>query len=164
MLFQLRGDRSVIDFLQSYSARVQEMILLKWQEAATRISDRVKEKLSGEVLSPKTGRLRASIVARVYTGKSHVTLSLGSRGDVPYAALHEYGGTVLIPSIVPVKRSVLMFYTGYAKVFAKRTAAHVVHMPERSYVRSTMNEMIPSFSDLLIDAAIEAAASRRRSR
>ena len=161
MLFQLRGDSTVIEFLQSYPARVQDVILRKWQEAATRISDRIKQKLSGEVLHPKTGRLRASIVARVYAGKSHVTLSTGSRGDVPYAALHEYGGTVLIPPIVPIKASVLRFYTGYAKVFARHTAAHLVNIPERSYVRSTMDEMIPSFSDLLIDAAIEARSRRR---
>lgn len=161
MMFQMRGDRSVIQFLNSYSQAVQDIILRKWQTLATSLSDRIKEKLSGEVLNARTGRLRASIVSRIYAGKSHVTLSIGSRGDVSYAALHEYGGTVLIPAIYPTKSSVLRFYVGGVKRFARHTAAHTVHIPERSYVRSTMDEMIHVFSDSLIDAAVAAREQAR---
>lgn len=161
MMFQMRGDRSVIEFLQSYSGRVQDIILRKWQSLATSLSDRVKEKLSGEVLNARTGRLRASIVSRIYEGKGHVTLSIGSRGDVPYASLHEYGGSVMIPAIYPNKSNVLRFYVGGVKRFARHTAAHVVHLPERSYIRSTMDEMIIVFSDSLIDAAIAARSQSR---
>ena len=67
--------------------------------AVLRVQRRVKEKLSGEVLNVRTGRLRRSIVERVESSGSVVTGIVGT--NVEYAAPHEYG----FIGVVTVKES-----------------------------------------------------------
>lgn len=162
MIFKMHGDDEVTGLLNSLGPTVREAVVRKWQDMASRISERVKQRLSGEVLSPKTGALRSSIYGRVYVGTNHVTLSVGSRGDVPYAALHEYGGVIEIPRIEPSKARVLSFIVGGVRRYAMWTRAHPARYPARPYLRPTLDEMLPDIRQQLIDALNEASRRGRR--
>jgi phage gpG-like protein len=113
---------------------------------------RIDRKLSGEVLRRRTGRLAGSITVtaeRVGLGAS-VTVGSGS----PYAAIHEYGGILPARTVLPQAARVLAFPWRGQQRFFKRVQLPATTMPERSFMRSALNETLPE-----IRAAIEAAAA-----
>lgn len=91
-----------------------------------------QDKLSGQVLNNRTGRLRRSIHPEVQaTGRS----LFGRVGtNVIYAAIHEYGG-----DIYPKTAKALRFQIGDRWI----TTQHV-KMPERSFLRTALAEMEPA--------------------
>lgn len=121
--------------------------------------DAIKQKISGspeiglrgsQTLHRRTGRLRDSIgrtdtlvtnEGGNYLFRSGVGSGIGQGSQsVRYAAIHEFGGSIRVPEIVPTKARALRFSIGGRTVFAKRVKAHTVNMPERSYIRSTLIE------------------------
>jgi phage gpG-like protein len=92
---------------------------------------RVKgDKLSGQVLNVRTGRLRRSINARITESTTGIEAKVGT--NVEYARAHEFGfkGTVTVKE--HMRRG-------------KRVRAHArnVNIPQRSFLRSTATEMRP---------------------
>jgi hypothetical protein len=59
--------------------------------------------------------------------------------------------------MTPVNAKALAFAYGGRMVFAKRTAAHTVTIPERSYLRSSLAEFAERFVDGIRKVALEAA-------
>jgi len=57
-------------------------------------------------------------------------------GDVKYAAIHEFGGTIPPHQIVPDKAKALAFLVGGKQAFAARVQLPAATMPERSYMRA----------------------------
>lgn len=109
---------------------------------AQKLADKVKEdKLSGGALQAVSGALRASIVATTVADGTSVFASVGSAGDVKYAAIQEYGGKTAAHDIVAVKAKALAFASGGATVFAKQVHHPGSTIPERSYLRASLAEM-----------------------
>lgn len=75
-------------------------------------------KLSGQVLRVKTGNLRSSINQQVDVNGEVVTGSVGT--NVIYGRVHEYGGN----------------FTR----FGKKAGDYTVHFPERSFLRSSLQD------------------------
>lgn len=105
----------------------------------------VQRRLSGEVLNVRTGRLRRAAFDRIEDGGSAVSGVVAMSSDVPYARIHEFGGRIQIPEIVPVKANALRFEYGGRVIFAKRTKAHPVDIPERPYMRPSLKEVSGRF-------------------
>ena len=99
------------------------------------------EKLSGEVLNARSGALRDSITGDVEAQGETILASIGSIGDIKYAAIQEYGGTTSAHEILPSKSNVLAFISGGQGRFAKRIEHPGSVIPERSYLRSSLDEM-----------------------
>jgi len=161
MIFSMRGDQEAVSYLRGLPDAVQQVVLAKMQGLASSISDRIKQKLSGEVLNVRTGALRNSIYARIYDSPGSVSLSVGSRGDVPYASLQEDGGVVQHPGVQRTRGMVPMpMKTAYGALvgFSMKTRAHEILIPARSYVRSTLDEMMPDINNAILDAVTEAAS------
>jgi phage gpG-like protein len=112
----------------------------------------VQRKLSGEVLNARSGRLRASIAASVAGLEGSIS------SDVPYARIQEFGGLVNVPEMAPVRARALTFSYGGRLMFAARTAAHTVNLPERSYMRTSLAEIAPVFVARIRKIVEEAAA------
>jgi len=112
---------------------------------AANLWSKVREKLSGGVLGIRSGNLLGSIRSEVSEDAHSVTARVWSDGSVPYARIQEYGGRIAIPEIVPVQAEALAFSYGGRMIFAKRTAAHVVDLPERSFLRFSLAEFAPQF-------------------
>lgn len=146
----------MVDYLRRLPPVVQDAVSARMRQLADRLSTRVKQKLSGEVLSPKTGRLRNSIVARFYESGKKATISLASRGDVPYAAIHEYGGRIGPHRIAVRSRSVLAWSGAGGLAFARYVRHPGAQIPERSYMRSSIDEVVPDMRAALEDAIREA--------
>lgn len=113
----------------------------------------VQGKLSGQVLRARSGTLRRSITARVEEQDGRVAGIVGT--NLVYGRIHEFGGVVHVPPLVPVRAKALHWVSPAGDVFAKRTKAHDVRIPERSYLRSALEDRRPS-----ILAAIRAAIAK----
>jgi phage gpG-like protein len=143
--------------LDGYPAALQAALVAKADELAAALADLVKsDKLAGAVLNSRTGTLADSITASVAADADGVRASVGSDGDVKYAAIQEYGGKTGAHEILPVKGAALAFVVGDAQHFARRVEHPGSVIPERSYLRSALEDMKDEILAALGDAAAEA--------
>ena len=100
------------------------------------------QKLSGQVLKNRTGTLRRSITA--HPPESTGTIITGRVGtNIEYATIHEFGGKTPAHDIFPKRGRALAFnWKGKDVVFAKVSHPGST-MPERSFMRTALNEMKP---------------------
>jgi phage gpG-like protein len=111
-----------------------------------------QDKLSGEVLSSCSGALRSSIGFRLDQHPMNITGSVFS--DSPYARVHEYG----FAGTVNVKASLRRITQAFGRPIAGTAVevqAHARHvdLPERSFLRSALEDMTPAIPDV-IEAAL----------
>lgn len=118
------------------------------------LRDRVERKLSGEVLQRRSGRLAASIAVAVEPTASGASATVSS--DAPYAAIHEYGGTIPARTILPQSARALAFPWRGQQRFFKRVTVPAVTIPERSFMRSALAETAPEIRAAIATAANEA--------
>lgn len=137
---------AVFDRLQTGFARTVRQAVLS---AAIMVTAKVKdEKLSGQVLNVRSGRLRRSINYRVVSdGDAMVDARVGT--NVEYAPIHEFG------------------FDGDQKVRAhmrkgRPVVAHTRHvkLPERSFLRSTLREEKDHIDQMIASALVRSIASR----
>jgi phage gpG-like protein len=141
------GDKEVIAKLTSMPAIIANALQ---QEVATqtyRLQQHVQQnKLSGQVLKRRTGRLRASINTKVEREGNRIIGSVGT--NVIYAAVHEFGfhGTVNVSS-----------FTRTINGVTQNVSAHTrqMNMPQRSFLRSSLNDLKDQ-----IQAGLVAAVNR----
>jgi phage gpG-like protein len=154
---ELEGLEETNAQLDGYPAALQAALGAKATELAAALADLVKsDKLSGGVLNSRTGTLSDSITASVTADADGVIASVGSEGDVKYAAIQEYGGKTSAHEILPVKANVLAFVIGDAQHFARRVEHPGSAIPERSYLRSALEDMKDEILAALADVAAEA--------
>ena len=118
-------------------------------------------KLSGDILKVRTGRLRRSIHPEWDFKPGHMGATVGT--NVEYAAIHEYGfkGTVQVKS----------FQREMTKAFGRPIApkqvtvsAHSrnINMPGRSFLRSALKEMRPEIIEGLKNAVAKELKAIKR--
>ncbi|MGD1038480.1 MAG: hypothetical protein ABR878_15175 [Roseiarcus sp.] len=136
------GDDALQARLDAFPAALAGELAAKAQDLASALADKVKfEKLAGEVLNARSGALAASIGAEVANDGDEIAATVGSVGDVKYAAIQEYGGKTGAHEILPSKAKALAFLVGGAMRFARRVEHPDSVIPERSYLRSSLEEM-----------------------
>jgi phage gpG-like protein len=151
-----------VDGLDETSARLDALpaalgaaLAAKAAELAAALVDRVRNhKLMGAVLNARSGALRDSILAEVSVSGDGVLAAVGTFGDIKYAAIQEYGGKTAAHEILPVKAQALAFVVGGAQRFARKVEHPGSLIPERSYLRSALEDM----SDEIVSSLAEAAA------
>ena len=153
---EVRGLDETSARFDAYPAALQAALGAKASELATALADLVKNKLSGAVLNTSSGTLRDSIAASVTADSDRVLASVGSEGDVKYAAIQEYGGKTSAHEILPVKGDVLAFVAGDGQHFARRIEHPGSVIPERSYLRSSLEDMKDEILSALASTAAEA--------
>ena len=154
------NDRQLEARLTAMPTRVQKALVQKLTALAFKLENHIKaDKLSGQVLNVRTGALRRSIFSTVETSATEVVATVASSSDVPYGRIHEFGGTIQVPEITPVKAQALHFVINGKDVFAKRVRAHTVSMPERSFMRSALADMKDEI-EAGIRQAVEEGASQ----
>jgi phage gpG-like protein len=152
-----------VDLRDDYSAslagmpdRVRQALASKANVLAVALEANIQQKLSGGVLNTRSGALASSIIATVDESSADVAVRIGTSGDVKYAAIQEFGGTIPPHEIVPDKAKALAFAVGGKQVFAARVNLPAVTMPERSYLRSSLGEMAEDIAGGLSEAVVEA--------
>jgi len=134
--------------LKAIPAKVHAGVAQTLQDNARQLLRKIQDKLSGSVLQLRSGALRDSFVETgIVAGASTISDSVTSDGTVAYAHIQEYGGRVSIPEITPRSAKALAFEYGGKLVFARHARAHVVDIPERSYLRSSLAEQIDILTD-----------------
>jgi phage gpG-like protein len=152
-----------VDLRDDYSAslagmpdRVRQALSSKANVLAVALEAKVQQKLSGGVLNMRSGALASSIITTIDESSAGVSVRIGTSGDVKYAAIQEFGGTIPPHEIVPDKAKSLAFAFGGKQVFAKRVNLPAVTLPERSYLRSSLAEMTEEIAEGLSAAVVEA--------
>jgi phage gpG-like protein len=142
MLAALEGLDALDARLAALPDDMQALLESKARTLAEKLAAKVRdEKLSGEALQTQSGALKASIVADISDEGGALTATVGSVGDVKYAAIQEYGGRTSAHEILPDKASVLAFLLGGAQHFARRVEHPGSTLPARGYLSSALDDM-----------------------
>jgi len=139
---QVSGDEALIARINSMGGKVRSNLVAEVTTLALRLQKYIRtEKLSGQVLNKKTGALQSSVFQEVNVTSHGVIATVGAGKDVPYAAIHEFGGVTKPHDILPKNAKALHFYIGGKEVFAKVVHHPGSKMPERSYIRSSLADL-----------------------
>ncbi len=129
-------DRAVQAKLDAMPAKVRGRLEQAVYTLAEKLrSHIIQDKLLGQVLNRRSGRLGQSIQQKVESSGTSITGKVYSAGDVKYAAIHEFGGHIPAREIVAKNAQALAFTMGGKQVFAKKVNWPGATMPERSFMR-----------------------------
>lgn len=144
------GDREIRK-VQSFAGALHDELLTSVSQLGNALLLRVRQKLSGPVLKAPTGNLKGATNLQITDSADAITASVGvSLGTIPYARIHEYGGVIL-----PKNGPYLVFKTADGAWHKVKS----VTMPERSYLRSSLNEMRPTIAGEIQNACKRAASA-----
>lgn len=111
------GDKALMGNFKEAARKVPSEAFQTMRRATLLLQRTVmKEKLSGQVLNVKTGRLRSSITARTDREAEDITGRVGT--NVIYGKFWEMGGRIPAFTIRPKKAKVLRFYIRGKAVFS----------------------------------------------
>jgi hypothetical protein len=128
------------------------------EAAAGGLLSLAREKLSGDVLNIRSGALLDSLRRETVEESGRIVASVYTDGRLPYARMQEYGGRIDIPAGAPVHANALALAYEGRLVFAKSTAAHTVTIPERSYMRTSLDELHNTIPQGMQQAVADAVA------
>ena len=154
------GTEDIKAKLDSVSEAAQKELLASISTIVIALARKIQdEKLSGQVLQSRTGSLRRSITPSVSMGAGTIQATVGT--DVAYAAIHEYGGVTPPHEIVAKHGKALAFLMAGRPVFAKKVEHPGSKIPERSFLRSALEEMGPEIRAAVSDALSRAMEASR---
>lgn len=126
------------------------------QTLAIKLVAMVQNKLSGDVLKVRTGRLRRSINHKMESSDTVIAATVGT--NVKYAAVHELGGTFKIPDHLRMQK---MAWGKPMKMPRKvNVRAHSATYPRRSFLVASLNQMEPEIREKLAQAIIQGIELR----
>lgn len=117
------------------------------------------EKLSGQVLGVVKDKLRNSLATSVeQVGPAQVRGSVFTQG-VPYAAIHEYGGTTRPHMIYPKSAGGMLVFEWRGEMQYRKSVSHPgSKMPERSYMRTALADRIDIIRRSVLAGALRGMA------
>jgi phage gpG-like protein len=137
----LEGQQALAERLGVLPDRLRAALAEKADALAQNLfSQVVGVNLSGGVLNARSGALRDSIQVALSQQDDRIDAEIFSNGDAPYAAIQEFGGKTAAHEILPDKASVLAFVGNGKQLFARRVQHPGSQIPERSYLRSALDE------------------------
>lgn len=132
--------KRLVEQLGETSSKFRKYMLLAMRKAVTH----VRSEILGSGRVPfKTGTLRRSITTRVNEGSGIGDLEGVVGTNLPYAAIHEYGGT----------------FTRFA-AFGRPTRPFSVTYKERKYLRQPFQEAQRAVHAIFVKAAEDAVSFR----
>lgn len=117
----------------------------------------IGEKLSGQVLHRRSGRLSSSV--HPFDDPGTLTAGAKAGADVPYARIHEEGGLIPAHLVIARKAKALKIPLAEGETIYRRSAMiPEVTMPQRSYMRTSLYERAPDAIAAVRQAVMEATA------
>jgi hypothetical protein len=144
------SDQNVLNTLQQKGPRIVEVLAQKITYLNLKLQAHiVAEKLSGQVLNHRSGRLAGSVVAQptVAEGTSLVGQVTAASGPAWYGRLHEYGGS-FIGARVNLKHPPHMVRRARGER-VMTGSPYGIFFPERSFMRSSIDDMREEILDQL---------------
>jgi phage gpG-like protein len=151
----LGGDRAVAARLDALPAKAHQGLARAIAQLGFVLRRRVQqEKLSGQVLQVRPGRLRASIDTPIEKKGNEVSATVGAA--VKYARFHEFG----VPHswLVQARRAKALRFKIGGRVLFLQNLAHP-GLPERSFLRAVLAERTSEIAPKLEAALHEALKS-----
>ncbi|MBV9858752.1 MAG: HK97 gp10 family phage protein [Alphaproteobacteria bacterium] len=148
------GEGALISRLGAMPRAIRERVEGAVGALAQDLRALIQRKLSGEVLQRRSGTLSGSIEVELVPQRDQVAATVAT--GVPYAGIHEYGGTIPAREVLPKSGRVLAFPWKGEQRFFKRVQLPQINLPERSFLRSALDEMAPEIRAALADAVREA--------
>ena len=154
----LVGDVQLLERLRALPDAINSGLLHGITQLGIELQRHVQEdKLSGQVLRSRTGSLRSSISLQVDQSGGAVTASVFT--DSRYAGVQEYG----FAGTVSVRASLRRIREAFGRPIAEKTISVRAHdrrmnLPERSFLRSALEDMAPVIRDEVGAALAEAVS------
>jgi phage gpG-like protein len=117
----------------------------------------IDDKLHGQMLNARTGRLASAVERRVEAKGDSVVGTVFVNDSVRYAAILEQGGSTPPHDIVPDKAKALAFVAGGKHVFARVVHHPGSRFPARPYLAIALSDEADEIAAALKLAAINAA-------
>ena len=155
----LVGDEQVLERLRALPEAVDSGLVRKITQLAIDLRRNAQqEKLSGQVLKSRSGALKSSIDLRVERSAGHITASVFT--DLRYGAAQEYG----FAGTVSVRASLRRIREAFGRPVAEKLISVRAHdrrmnLPERSFLRSALEDMTPTIRQE-VEAALAEAISQ----
>ena len=152
------GDKPALDRLRALPDAANEGLARAVAKLGIGLQSRIRQdKLSGQVLKTRSGALKASIEVATDRGAAALTATVST--DLDYAAAQEYG----FSGTVSVRSSLRRIKEAFGRPIAAKTISVGAHsrrmnLPERSFLRSALDDMTPDISAGVNDALREAIA------
>jgi phage gpG-like protein len=150
------------------AGKVAEEVTVAMQDQMTQLADYVRSnKLSGDPLHRRTGKLSRSITGDATLSGRYIIGRIGSKG-VPYAHVHEMGGTFDIPAHTRrigynarEQRVRLLNRNNSVRAAVRSTGevmvrAHTATYPQRAFLHPSMQENQDKIITALRTAVVEA--------
>jgi len=115
--------------------------------------------LSGGILKAGTGALRDSIAIDLRQDAAGVEAQVFSNGDVPYAAILEFGGKTAAHEIMSDKAGALAFVVNGKAVFARAVQHPGSTFEPRSWLGSALDDAGESIAEALAEVVFAGAKS-----
>lgn len=154
----LVGDEQVLERLRALPDAINSGLLRAITQLGIELQRNVQQdKLSGQVLRSRSGSLRSSIELRVDQSGGAVTASVFS--DSRYAGAQEYG----FAGTVSVRASLRRVTEAFGRPIAEETINvraydRRMDLPERSFLRSALEDMGPAIRAEVHAALTEAVS------
>jgi phage gpG-like protein len=154
---EVQGDTAIEARLTALPAKLRAALFRKISYLTLFLENYIKtEKLSGQVLNVVTGRLRRSIFSEVTQTSTSVDGTVGSSGDVKYAAVHEFG----FSGDEVVKAHTREIKQAFGRAISPKTVevrefSRHVDIPERSFMRSSFIDLKDMLQQGIKDAIEE---------
>lgn len=150
------GREAVTQYMEGVTPRVRTALETKITQLAIKLQAHVvSDKLQGQVLNVRTGRLQRSISQTVISDDQQITGLVSTA--VKYAAPHEYG----LDKTVNVKEHLRTIKEAFGKslkepvTFTVREHEMHMHFPPRSFLRTALEEMNDEVRKGIADAVHE---------
>ena len=154
----LVGDVQLLERLRALPGAINSGLLRGIAQLGIELQRHVQQdKLSGQVLRSRTGSLRSSISLQVDRSGGAVTASVFT--DSRYAAAQEYG----FAGTVSVRASLRRIREAFGRPIAEKAISvraydRRMDLPERSFLRSAVEDIPPAIRDEVQAALAEAVS------
>jgi phage gpG-like protein len=153
---RLVGDDLVLDWLRGASDTIASGIAQAITQLGIELQRHIQDdELSGQMLAVRSGSLKSSIDLQIDQGSEGISATVYS--DSKYAAAHEYG----FAGTVDVKASLRRITEAFGRPISEKTInvrayQRRMELPERSFMRSALEDMDPAIRDEVEAALLEA--------
>jgi phage gpG-like protein len=143
----LAGEERVLARLRDMPAALNSGLVRVITKLGIDLQRKVQQdELTGQMLTARSGSLKSSIDLRIDQAATAVTATVFT--DSPYAAAHEYG----FAGTVNVRASLRRITEAFGRPISGKTISVRAHsrrmdLPERSFLRSALEDMAPAIRD-----------------
>ena len=155
----LIGDEQAVERLRALPEAVNSRLLHLIRQLGIELQLAVQQdKLSGQVLRSRSGSLKSSIGVKVDQSGGTITASVFSESQ--YAGAQEYGFAGTVSVRASLRRMTEAFGRPIAeKMISVRAYDRRMDLPERSFLRSALDDMTPAIREE-VEAALAQGVSQ----